>query len=495
MHSPSPTGNHNTSNHHSDTEKNFTYATHKLPNFTEMITLHKSKNATVSSFIKYESDPLAISNNNNVSDDSTINVSHHQSQSLTDDVFDTNLSMAGELVTTLVDTTTSECAPNGSTVDIMNMDIIFDNAPIEVDTSIGNTSNTTIDGDVIERAIITPTFYDKVHINGETYEIVTLNESTSSNCNITSDSINANVDDDANGSVASVEPIDSANINFMVDSVHLSGIMEMSSSNVIADVSEPLNITPTMGISNIESNQVATEANGSAPVVVPQIESIEPIERATVSGANEEENDIFAELASTTKTVEAEKERAARELEERRRKRKPVPVLAIKYKRRRKLSTNDGQAESLPLVSKEPMDLSIEKGQTDEEPIRVDTMETAEVVQSADQIEPEQQPVDLVVGDLEPMTSSKMEPEPETDAVEREHESVVPDESNEVEQTNDSDEQSNFMNSLVVVESQDPDDPARTIYAVHIVDPVTKVMSEQPLDLPDDVIQRIRQSM
>lgn len=55
--------------------------------------------------------------------------------------------------------------------------------------------------------------------------------------------------------------------------------------------------------------------------------------------------------------------------------------------------------------------------------------------------------------------------------------------------------ENNFMDSLVVVESQDPNDPSRTIHEVYVVCPRTKQLSEQPLDLPDDVIQKIRMSL
>lgn len=55
--------------------------------------------------------------------------------------------------------------------------------------------------------------------------------------------------------------------------------------------------------------------------------------------------------------------------------------------------------------------------------------------------------------------------------------------------------ENSFMDSLVVVESQDPNDPTKTIHEVHFICPETKEMFEQPLDLPDEVIQRIRLSM
>lgn len=58
-----------------------------------------------------------------------------------------------------------------------------------------------------------------------------------------------------------------------------------------------------------------------------------------------------------------------------------------------------------------------------------------------------------------------------------------------------SSESGNLMDSLVVVESQDPADPNKTIHEVYVMCPKTKQLSEQPLDLPDEVIQKIRMSM
>lgn len=50
----------------------------------------------------------------------------------------------------------------------------------------------------------------------------------------------------------------------------------------------------------------------------------------------------------------------------------------------------------------------------------------------------------------------------------------------------------NFLYSLVVVESQDETDKNKTVCKVYYVCPETKKMSNQPLDLPDEVVQRIR---
>ncbi|XP_062545359.1 transcription factor TFIIIB component B'' homolog [Armigeres subalbatus] len=48
------------------------------------------------------------------------------------------------------------------------------------------------------------------------------------------------------------------------------------------------------------------------------------------------------------------------------------------------------------------------------------------------------------------------------------------------------------INSLVLVESQDTNDPTRTIYEIYVTNPETGKLSEKPLDVPEDVIENIR---
>uniref|UniRef100_A0A1Q3EY76 Putative transcription initiation factor tfiiib bdp1 subunit n=1 Tax=Culex tarsalis TaxID=7177 RepID=A0A1Q3EY76_CULTA len=48
------------------------------------------------------------------------------------------------------------------------------------------------------------------------------------------------------------------------------------------------------------------------------------------------------------------------------------------------------------------------------------------------------------------------------------------------------------INSLVLVESQDTQNPGRTIYEIYVADPDTGKLSEKPLDVPEDVIENIR---
>lgn len=48
------------------------------------------------------------------------------------------------------------------------------------------------------------------------------------------------------------------------------------------------------------------------------------------------------------------------------------------------------------------------------------------------------------------------------------------------------------INSLVLVESQDTQNPGRTIYEIYVSDPETGKLSDKPLDVPEDVIENIR---
>lgn len=63
---------------------------------------------------------------------------------------------------------------------------------------------------------------------------------------------------------------------------------------------------------------------------------------------------------------------------------------------------------------------------------------------------------------------------------------------NETNDTKTDENYDNFLYSLVIVESQDENDKNKTVCKVYYVCPETKKMSNQPLDLPEDVIQRIR---
>lgn len=72
---------------------------------------------------------------------------------------------------------------------------------------------------------------------------------------------------------------------------------------------------------------------------------------------------------------------------------------------------------------------------------------------------------------------------------------VLCQESQEFSESEPAAAENDLMNSLVVVESQDPNDPDRVIHEVYVMCPLTKQLSEHPLDLPDEVVQRIRSAI
>lgn len=100
----------------------------------------------------------------------------------------------------------------------------------------------------------------------------------------------------------------------------------------------------------------------------------------------------------------------------------------------------------------------------------------------------------------QPKTEDEMESKPYTnetklDGNNRYELNEVETHENEIIQAGEMSDLTSFMDSLVVVESQDPHDSTQTVYEVYFVCPETKKMSDQPLDLPAEVIERIRLSM
>lgn len=435
-----------------------------------MITLHKSKNASIAPSVLNESDVLAIRNNNNDSE-SHMNANDRSNELHSDKnhILETNLTISSETAQSdqqnlsnehpegdLLYSDNEETAnfkSNGSTDDIMNMDIVFDNVPMSTDSSSAHDSTTIVN----EIDLSASTHVQKVVLhNGETYDIFALPDSSPTECRMSSGIVEAQVTE----VVEVTEEAEEAVVTEEAD--------------VIKEAEEITLKVEGKGNSNnsIQTNIVVHETNGNDQIIM----------------NNKKDKNDRTEEFTTSISVEAEKERAAKELEERRRKRKPLPILAIKYKRRRKFSTSDGPIQSSPPDANKTNNSDI----VDELPI-----ENEDLAAKPHHLPGPMETIDPL--NIEESATVKLESQNDFDG--QNEELIVPDVVNESEQPNDpvtektSDEQSNFMNSLVVVESHDPHDPSRTIYAVHIVDPITKIMSDQPLDLPDDVIQRIRQSI
>lgn len=185
-----------------------------------------------------------------------------------------------------------------------------------------------------------------------------------------------------------------------------------------------------------------------------------------------------------------------------------IPVVDVKTgtiapKSEAKPSTSEAPVSKPPLRRKKPLPILVGRNS------KVQRTETAAAIQpitsatppttSSTAIEPK--------STLSTITSQKPDPEPiivtpastnksaETAEKHDNKTDQVPEADAEMTETSESDNPADLMDSLVVVESQDPHNPDRIIHEVYVMCPLTKQLSDQPLDLPDEVIQRIRSTM
>lgn len=362
--------------------------------------------------------------------------------------------------------------------DIMNMDIIFDNVPIEEDPTIGN--NVTILHETTMPAITANNIhYEVIQLDGanrtdpviqqQPVNYSQYDESSNEGILVIDESVHTPIDCneivlDSNGMeiVCSSPPMPSSQdgvtvecsseqeiVDTRIESVIVQSTIEDGvtvevSSEQIADESEWL-VTVTPPLSRMESDIVQStpeesEANKAKQTRVrkPKLK-IEPAAKPEKKPTNS--NDDIDGVATTSALLK--------------RKRKPLPTLIGRSK---KSKTEDSQP---------PIKSDIEAQN-----------ETIECEFVADAL-PAEQTSDQII---------EQETQLASDDVDAADDAAVNDDTNESE-AND------CMDSLVVVESQDPNDASKTIHEVYFVCPETKKMSDQPLDLPDEVIQRIRLSM
>lgn len=414
--SPVPLNNNN----HVDTLPTHTYATHKLPNFTEMLSTQKKIVPTqqFTSQTNLIDDQHATSpNHNQIPADDKVNIAT--------DIRIENQSIKhrenGQLIVdneTLIERYVDK-NPNlnlkSDSADIMNMDIIFENVPIEEDTSVNMERSLNNDGGTAmtppAAVVSNDATVEKLNINGIQYEIITLDEQQQQS---TSDRTNViNLEN---------EPV---NDQFVYNSNDMV-IVEPSTMDIAAEVETS---------DGLESwNTYPTDGDGEKCVEPPSDSEQKSIK-------NEEE-----EMA----TIKTEQIPINPDLSKRKRKPKIIPLLNKRPRRSKLIDTTKTDQKSEIII---------------DEPSSV---------------------VSQTAIDNENATEENVLPKKEEEEAEEE------------EKCNDAtatDNDGSFMNSLVVVESQDPNDLNKTLYEVFVVDPITKQMSERPLDLPDDVIQRIRMSM
>lgn len=487
----SPPLNHN--NNHVDPLPQHTYATHKLPSFIEMISSQKSRSNSSSSPTMNTSNEYSPPNNKLDTNDA-LNTHTESNRTFCNDeesVHAIDLSTtSGSLVVHGAKNTDPVVRPNNGnqstinqyiaknpnltfkgTGDIMNMDIIFENVSIEEDTTIGNDSKTTTssgddDGGVNEVETmnesaaeehvsidnVSDSQVEHVDIDGVHYQIITIE-----NANEKSEEL----DDENQVSIeqTSVQSDLSATVNEVSEIDNSIPVIGLDSNEVV--IISNLDVA-----AEVETGDLAlVQSTNEIPLTnTPKVESI-----SNNTGYSIDSCVSIVKDETIPKPVQSSENTA----NDRKRKRKVVPLLENNKRTRRSNAnhsndnkTNEQTKQHKPIEQPyAPSD-----NQTEEKPVehheQIETTVKAESSTNIQGADNNETPLDTTDSGIQ----LKAEPaQSDTDASER-----------------------NFMDSLVVVESQDPNDSNRTIHEVYVVDPDTNEMSEKPLDLPDHVIQRIR---
>lgn len=518
--------NHN--NNHVDSLPQHTYATHKLPNFIEIMSSQKSRQSSISSnldtvasdtippdvsHIETVSSPIAIETNGTYETD-------EQSQHAMDLSTTASLIIHGANSNHEPDTVSVPTDANESTIgqyiaknpnltpsgDIMNMDIIFENVSIEEDETIGtiasdqsNVEATDVDASVPIVATINESQPENVvKIDGIQYEIITVASDKQCDDNGTSDDDSDSentlqiVTDDSETVEAATIPVISqgyADENYVYTSDEMV-IMTCSNLDVASEIetidessgavdlsSTAIDLVPhDGGIDLAESSTVIQLSESIAAMDPPQTSTYQgTVAEAEVTIGNNNEVATVDEAIKVEATAikdEIIQPMAAVQTADtnRSRKRKVVPVLATK-KRFRGGAT---KPKEVPLKTENESQQST-IGPLSSPP----SPSTAQIEASSTE---QTSSLDI--------KTDEQHPEIELQGVQEEQ--IIADTEHQANDNDDSNQDRNFMDSLVVVESQDPNDPNRTIHEVYVVDPDTNEMSEKPLDLPDHVIQRIR---
>lgn len=461
-----------------------TYATHKLPSFKEMISSHKSSsyNSKDNHFVASISSKddsidsaaentqpgnlIVIPNNDESPPPATLApISSIATATETNNITVTGCTMEPSSLfsSTIIDPYIAK-NPNltykTNADDIMSMDIIFDNVPIEEDPTIGN--NVTIIHETSTPTVAT----DNVH-----YEIIELNGSNQSGSVIQHqlpDTNYSQLDDSSNDGVLVIDETVQSPIEYNDIVIDSNDVVIVSSPALPpASPQNDFAIAASSKHTIVDENAWPGTAALNSPVVElkfvqPEAEAVEMKQARTgQSKAIPLKSEPAVKSEETTEKLSDAKESVASISK---RKRKPLPALIGRSKKSTK-----------------------EKSQP---PVNTDTVAENETTPSieCEKMDPDAVAADTVIA--EPSTSTRFH-EQETHSVHEDEDAADTVKKNE---SNDSDANS-FMNSLVVVESQDPNDPQKTIHEVYVVCPQTKKMSDQPLDLPDAVIQRIRLSM
>lgn len=373
----------------------------------------------------------------------------------------------------------------GDNGDIMNMDIIFENVSIEEDTSITSTasvpippatSNVRVDIDSNNGAETV----EHLNIGGVHYQIITINEDN-----------------------AAVVPAED-NVAAVTEFVQQEGEREeevasdVSQMSVIIDEYEQVNAndddngnnnhimidTNMMVMSNLD---VAAEEEmaGETDELLP---TVPPLSPQNVKSEDETGAVLRPSTARPAEPIQPSENRAASGA--RKRKPKIIPVLAQSKRMRQNHPNNNADGQR-----------SVQSSSPEKVPPKWDHETSAHFESTA--VQANAMNVFQSEQDTEQTFSTFAHAEhDECDRIEdgddddddSECKSHIKHERHQTNADDDMPERS-FLDSLVVVESQDPNEPNHTIYEVFVVDPDTNEMSEKPLDLPEHVIQRIRLAM
>lgn len=489
----------NNNNNHVDAFPQHTYATHKLPSFIEMISSQKSRNSTPNPEADFPSDGIkhinsemhttVESNGAYTSEDESahaidlsktsgslvINSGKNSHQNGTEAIESTindsdqfgNDSQIGQYLAKNPNLTFKGSG------DIMNMDIIFENVSIEEDLSISNDTRAESTGSLIEGmeatedpqtvGDISDPQVENVNFDGVHYQIITLE--------------NGNVKEEHGRNDNNQASIENATINIVDDLNEPIGAMQEAIKNVIDTI--PVISQNSLGENYVlNSDEVVIMSPCSSFDVAAEVEAGDETNdeiRWPVANSKSEPQRTTSELDNTEIksikfpiAVKKESTPPATVLNtdpsantDRKRKRKVVPLLATNKRTRKNNADKIIEINTEPPAENQNVSIKTETDQSIESSTR------SSGSSHNDQI-PDEKMLDSSQIDNPSEAESKVE-------------GATPG--------------NNFMDSLVVVESEDPKDPSKTIYEVYIIDPETKEMSDKPLDLPDDVIQKIRMSM
>lgn len=314
--------------------------------------------------------------------------------------------------------------------DIMSMDIIFDNVPIEEDPSVGAITP------AIDVRNLTPIADVGSDFSGENVYVLDASQTTPIPC----------------------------------------GEFVMSPNDIMIIPPQVETILPDDEATEIGQSRWPTTSE-TVEIPILQLSAgqppVEPQNKASSEATPEETNTETAskevpacELQIVKDEAEPSVSVAPTQPAPMKRKKKPLPVLVGRNKK----------------VKTEPIRVPVILASEIETPFERCPPEYSEV-----KTEESQTLLDAVKSE-ETMPLIPTNPLSEAEASE-----VSKQEENALQETPDESPDDSFLYSLVVVESQDANDKDKTVWKVYFVCPETKKMSDEPLDLSDEVIQKIRQ--